>query len=168
LAAGVDSAGVSPDREVKSISSETTLSSDTDDLEVLCRHLLHQADDVGRELRAKGVRAKTITLKIKHADFKQVTRSMTFPLPNQSADSIYRAATELLTAYRLTSKVRLIGVGASGLLPQSVPKQMDLFGGKKKKDESWEKVETALDDIDLKFGKGSVRKARMLPDKLDK
>jgi DNA polymerase IV len=162
LAAGVDTEAVSPDREIKSISSEVTLPADTDDVETLCGHLLHQADDVGRQLRAKGVRAKTITIKIKHADFKQVTRSLTVSLPTQSADSIYRAATDLLKACPLTSKVRLIGVGASGLLSQSVPKQMDLFGGKKQKSMSWEKVETALDDIDRKFGKGSVRKARLL------
>lgn len=163
LAAGIDHSEVSPDRAVKSISSEITLSTDLDDMDTLCRHLLHQAEDVGRQLRAKGVRAKTITLKLKHADFKQVTRSVTLASPTQSADSIYRAATELLKAYRLVSTVRLIGVGASGLVSRSQPKQLDLFGAKQPKNECWEKVETALDRIDRKFGKGSVLKARLLP-----
>jgi DNA polymerase IV len=162
LAAGIDNSEVSPGRAVKSISSEITLSTDIDDMEALCHHLLHQAEDVGRQLRAKGLRAKTITLKIKHADFKQVTRSVTLVSSTQSADSIYRAAMDLLKAYRLVSTVRLIGVGASGLISRSHPKQMDLFGGKQTKNECWEKVETALDQIDRKFGKGSVQKARLI------
>lgn len=162
LAAGIDNSGVSPDKEVKSISSEITLSADIDDMDTLCRHLLDQADDVGRHLRAKGVRAKSITIKIKHTDFKQVTRSMTLSSSTQSADTIYRAARGLLKAYRLTSKVRLIGVGASGLIPRTHPRQMDLFGEEQRENESWEKVESALDNIDRKFGKGSIRKARLL------
>ncbi|MFH0728655.1 MAG: DNA polymerase IV [Pseudomonadota bacterium] len=162
LAAGIDHGEVCADRVVHSISSEITLSADIDDMDTLCRHLLHQAEDVGRQLRAKGLRAKTITLKVKHADFKQVTRSATLSASTQTADSIYRVATGLLKAYRLTSKIRLIGVGASGLVSRTRPRQMDLFGGNQEENERWEKVEAALDDIDRKFGKGSVQKARLL------
>lgn len=162
LAVGFDAEGVTTERENKSISSETTLMTDTDDLDVLMGRLLCQADEVGCELRKKGLWARTVTLKIKHADFKQITRSVTLSSPVRTADGIHKAAAELLKAYKLAGKVRLIGVGASGLLSESRPRQLDLFCPKQNKSVGWDKVETAVDRIERRFGKGLVRKARLL------
>lgn len=164
LAAGIDRSRVTPGGAAKSISSEVTLPGDTADRDALRRHMLDQAEEVGRQLRKKGLRAKAVTIKVKHADFKLYTRRVTLPSPTQSARRIYRAATALLGAYSLSTPVRLIGVGVSGFLHASAPTQMDLFAGAPRKNANWEKVDKAVDSIERKFGKGSVKKARLVDD----
>ncbi|MFC1857881.1 DNA polymerase IV [Thermodesulfobacteriota bacterium] len=157
----IDDTPVCPESAHKSVSAERTLPENTDDPMVLRKYLMNQADEVGRELRKLDVRARTITLKIKHADFKLVTRSTTIPLPTQSSEIIYKEAVKLLSDYNITQKVRLIGVGASGLLSGDVPVQMDLFKEGKNKTRYWEKVDKTVDTITKKFGKGIIKRATL-------
>ena len=159
LAAGIDSSTVSPDTPHKSVSTERTLASDTDDRRLLRGHLLKQSEEVARQLRKTGLQAKTITLKVKHSDFKRVTRNLTLERPTQSSNVIFSAAVSLFDKYRLTQKVRLIGVGASSLLPLGTPVQRALFGKEQRQDNNWEKVDQAVDGISAKFGKDAIRRA---------
>ena len=159
LASGIDRSRVIPYSTPRSVSSEITLSENTCDKELLKKHMLNQAEEVGRELRKKGVKGKTISIKIKHADFKQVTRSVTLFQPTQSSVAIYKESSKLLDAYNINKNVRLIGVGVSGLLSVDTPVQMELFGADKKKNAGWEKVDSVVDAITEKFGKGSIKKA---------
>jgi len=159
LANGVDTAAVAPDSITKSISSEETFRANTRDPKVLNRYLLRQAEEVARQLRRKNFRTKTVTLKIKFADFTLVTRQMPLNRPSQSALSLYQAAVKLLSACPLNRDVRLIGVGASGLLPVTAPVQMDLFSNPAQVDGDWEKVERTLDKISQRFGKGVIGRA---------
>ncbi|MDO9264583.1 MAG: DNA polymerase IV, partial [Desulfosalsimonadaceae bacterium] len=69
LANGIDRSSVTVDRPVKSASCEETLATDTRDKALLKRHLLAQSEDVGRQLRGHGLKAKPVTLKIKYSDF---------------------------------------------------------------------------------------------------
>lgn len=157
----IDDSPVTTKREHKSVSSEETLAEDTDDKSLLGSYILEQSEDVGRQLRELGKRARTITLKIKHADFKQVTRSVTVATPTQSSEIIYQEALRLLEAYRINKKVRLIGVGTSGFVPGTIPIQMDLFGDTKKRIPGWEKVDRTVDSITKKFGKDVIGKATL-------
>ena len=75
-----------------------------------------QAEDVGRQLRRANLKARTFTLKLKHDDFKQVTRSKTLKQPTNSTEIIYLETSRLLMQYRLTRSIRLIGVGVSNLI----------------------------------------------------
>jgi len=161
LSAGIDDSPVTPHAPHKSISSERTLAADTHDRELLKRCLLSQSADVARQLRQAGVRAKTITLKIKDADFKTVTRRATIGIPDQSSKTIYEQATRLLDDYKITKKIRLIGVGASGFSPVSASVQMGLFEHSEEGDGDWEKVDKALDAISKKFGKDVVGRATL-------
>lgn len=161
LSAGNDYSRVSPSFTHKSVSTETTLLEDTEDKRLLEEYLLKQAEEIGRTLRKMGVKARTITLKIKHFDFNQKTKNLTLQAPTQSTKTIYKAATKLLAAYRITKKVRLIGVGASSLTPQTEPVQAELFNEKKRKNDSWEKVDRTLDTIFRKFGKDAVKRATL-------
>lgn len=156
LAGGRDETPITPCRPHKSVSSEDTLARDTRDLGILKQHLRVQAESVGRELRRLNVRARTVTVKIKHSNFKVVTRSSTLSLPTQSSEMLYREAQQLLDAYALHPKIRLIGMGASGLVSAGVPVQEDLFHPRSSK---WERVDAVLDDIRCKFGGGVVQKA---------
>ena len=158
LAAGTDPSPVIPDTPAKSISSEQTLSRNTADKQQLKQYLQSQAEEVGRQLRKADLRARTVTLKVKDADFKQVTRSKTLPVPTQSSETIFKSAAMLLDDYRLEKRVRLIGVGASGLITGGTPVQKDLFDGPVKQDATWEKIDRTMDAITSKFGPESIWK----------
>jgi len=164
LANGIDRSTVKVDRPVKSVSSEETLERDTRDKTLLRRHLLEQSEDVGRQLRRHGLKAKTVTLKVKHSDFKQITRQTTLPRHTFSSEKIYQASVTLLDAYKLTQPVRLIGVGASDLSAKDHPFQMDLFSQPDKSTDKWEKIDTTVDAIAEKFGKGTIKKAGLTGD----
>ncbi|MFO7494705.1 MAG: DNA polymerase IV [Desulfobacterales bacterium] len=161
LAFGVDTTPVVPCAPAKSVSSEETLAEDTAEEAILRGQLLLQAETVGVQLRKMGLRAKTITLKLKYADFRQVTRSVTLPGATQADDTIFQTTVNLLRAQPLSRKVRLIGVGASHLVPESAPSQMTLFADSTDRNATWEKVDQTVDVITRKFGRGVIRKASL-------
>jgi DNA polymerase-4 len=162
LAQGIDPTPVTPSTPAKSFSAENTLARDTRRREELLGHLLRQADDVGRQLRRHGVRGRTVTLKLKYADFHQITRSATLQNPTQSSETIYDQAAALLLPDLLHQPVRLVGVGASNLVPAETPRQLDLFAAPQSRRADWEKVDRAVDAINLKFGGGKVEKASLI------
>ena len=161
LAAGRDRETVMPAAAPKSVSSERTLAADTRDRQVLGKHLLQQSEEVARQLRKADLRARTIILKIKHADFSQHTRSKTIDRPTRSSESIYRHAVRLLEDYSCTQKIRLIGVGASGLTPVAEPVQMGLFEAGRDTDGTWETVDRTIEMIMRKFGPDAVRRGTL-------
>lgn len=101
----------------KSISAEHTLETDARTMDELIPLMAAQALRVGRRLRAHDLKARTVNIKIKHSDFKQVTRAQTLDSATDSTRIILAEATALLKAYRMTKPVRLIGVGVSNLAP---------------------------------------------------
>jgi DNA polymerase-4 len=165
LAKGIDKTPISPNSAHKSVSTERTLAEDTLDIPQLKRVLLKQSETVGRELRKMNVWARTITLKIKHDNFRLVTRRVTISKPTQSSEIIYKKATLLLDQYRLSQKVRLIGVGASALTNTVNPVQMDMFAAKTDKGNKWEKVDRTIDGISEKYGKNTVKRATLAENK---
>ena len=116
---------------------------------------------MSKQLRKTGVHAKTITLKIKDADFKTVTRRTTIAIPTQSSKTIYKHAAQLMDDYKITKKIRLIGVGTSGFSSVSASVQMGLFDTYAETGDDWEKIDNALDSISKKFGKDVVGRATL-------
>jgi DNA polymerase-4 len=164
-AGGGDDSAVEPCRAPKSVSAEDTLAEDTDDERILKRYMLEQSDRIARRLREEGLCARTVTLKLKHHDFRLITRSETLDEPTQLGETIYHEAVKLLAVYNLRSKVRLVGVGASNLEPldsPGTPAQMTLFRESRKANEKWEKVERAADEIARRFGEGAVKRGSLL------
>jgi len=161
LSAGIDDSEVTPFSAVKSISSEKTLSEDTRDIELLNRYLLQQSEIVAIDLRRKGFRAKTITVKIKYADFKTATKSVTVAVPTCSSETVFLEAEKLLTAFGLKTEIRLIGVGASSLVPAFIPVQASLFEAGKKGDRIWEQVDKTIDRIKKKYGEEIIERANI-------
>ena len=153
----MDRSRVEPDRFPKSVSAEKTLPENSADKELLKACLLRQSGEVGRGLRRLSVKAKTIILKIKHADFKGVTRSHTLSAPTQSSNAIFRESARLLENYPVLTMVRLIGVGASGFVPEDTPMQMGLFSEDQDEEGAWEKLDQALDAIYEKYGPDMVK-----------
>lgn len=166
LAHGHDDSPVTPEHEAKSVSSEITLPRDTKDRALLAGYLLAQSTAVARQLRQHRMRARTITLKIKTVDFQRHTRSRTLPRPIRSSDAIYQAATTLLSSFALAQPVRLVGVAAGGLQPDSVPLQQSLFSEQQGiRHQRWEAVDRALDVIAGKYGREKIVRGTMAPDK---
>ena len=163
LSFGRDSARVIPSTAPKSVSSEETLAANTRDRRQLGRCLLKHAEDVARQLRRKRMRARTVILIVRHGDFSRVTRQSALARPSQSAEPIYHRVMKMLESYPLTRDVRLIGAGASGLLPAGTPVQMDMFAAGPESDRNWEKVDRAVDHITERFGRGVIRRASLEP-----
>jgi DNA polymerase-4 len=164
LAAGEDPTPVRPGVPAKSVSSEETLASDTADRQMLRRRLLRQAEEVARHLRRIECRARTITLKIKHADFRLANRSATLSRPSQSSADLFHAAENLLQAYVLEPPVRLIGLGASNLVRQGNAIQMELFDAGGDGGDGWIRVDRVLDDISGRFGAKVIQRASLVDD----
>lgn len=166
LSRGIDHGRVCPGSERKSISTETTLDRDTGDREALAQLLLVQADEVARQLRREKVKARVVTLKITFPDFRQMTRRHTLAAPTQSARDIYREVIQLFENESLGA-VRLIGLGAAGLMPENQPVQAGLFDSRENPSRArWEKAERVVDSIVGKYGKAVVsRAAAVLPAK---
>ena len=160
-AKGIDPSMIVSHRQVKSVSSETTLEEDTKHFEILRKRLMEQAEMVGRRLRGKGLIGKTVHLKLKRANFKQVTRTLTLETPTGSTNTIYEGALSLLEAADLSEKVRLIGVGISKLMPaKNRFDQLYLFPIGERRNRDWEGIEKAMDHIKDKFGHGAIKRGR--------
>lgn len=163
LAQGRDATRVTVHAPAKSISSECTLPADTRDRGVLRRHLLSQSQEVGRQLRRQGYLARTITLKLKQSDFRQLTRSFSLTRPSHASETIFRTAAALLDQQSLETPIRLIGVGASALVGDTTPQQVSLFESREHQATGWEKVDRAVDRITARFGQSAVHRGSLDP-----
>lgn len=164
LAHGIDATPVSPDTPAKSISSECTLAKDTRDRRRLARCLLAQADEVAAGLRREGVRAHTVVLKLRHADFTLHTRRVSFSPPARSARELYRRAVRLLEEHPPGQPIRLVGLGATGFVPADTPRQRELFAAAEAARQEWETVDRTLEAIQRKFGPSAIGRAALSED----
>lgn len=153
-ALGIEPSPVEPLGPPKSTSAETTLHDDTADKRELAKWLMVQAERVGGDLRRHGLKGRTVTLKIKYADFKSLTRSVTLDQPTQSTMVVFEAARGLLDALSLERKVRLIGVGVSNF--GAVQSQLSLLGGDEPDPRTDGRLDAAMDAIRDRFGRNAV------------
>jgi DNA polymerase-4 len=155
LARGIDDRRVTPDRETKSVSSETTFEEDVRDKAELTRVLLAHCERVAARLRKAELAAGGVTLKLRTPDFKLRTRSRSGLAPTQMAPRLFAAARALLEAQPEGTAYRLIGVGASDLRPASEADEADLIEG----DRGREKArEAAIDALRDKFGAAAIQR----------
>ena len=127
---GDDPRPVVPDRARKSIGAERTFARDMRDANELAPELAKACATVGRRLVHAALAARTVTVKVRYADFRIVTRGITPPNPVADAAELWTVAERLaFTVARPAGAVRLIGVSASGLIPLAARvTQGDLFG----------------------------------------
>jgi DNA polymerase-4 len=122
LSHGVDERPVEPNRETKSISSETTYAKDLSDWREINREVQLLAEEVAEGLKRKGLRARTVTLKVRYKGFVTVTRSHTAEYFTDSRPDVVNRAQMLLERTEAAERpVRLLGVGAHALKPADVP-----------------------------------------------
>ncbi len=158
-AQGIDNSPVEPSSDPKSISAEETFARDVESVAEIEKMLLAQAEEVGRDLRKHGLRGRTVTLKLKFSDFKVITRSRTLTEPFDSTDLLFETARKLLCELKLSSKIRLVGVGVSGfstgLSQMRIP---DSAGPSRRRGH----LDHALDAIQDRYGKEAIKRGRLL------
>jgi DNA polymerase-4 len=160
LSWGIDPRPVTPVRMEKSIGAEETFAVDTGDNALLHRELLRLSHRTAERLRSTGMMARTISLKLRYADFSTITRSRTVHTPVDSAQLIYAVTVQLLDSVGPRSMtVRLVGVRAEQL---EAAAQTSLQLSLDRRDDNWRAAEQALDRVAEKFGSKSVLPARLL------
>ncbi len=157
LARGRDERPVEPWDDPKSVGAEETFGRDTDDLARLRATLLRQADGVASELRDRGLRGRTVTLKLRFADFRTLTRRDTTESSTADGGEIFRRAWAAFNRLPRPQPIRLIGVSVSGLVREE-GRQLGLFGQAGRA----EQVGRLADELRARFGPDAVRRASLL------
>lgn len=161
LAWGRDERAVVPHAPDKSIGAEETFSTDIGDPEVIRRELLRLSERTARALRDAGCVARTVTVKLRLANFTTITRSRTLAEPTDVTRKIYATACALHAGAGLgrEARLRLVGVRVTGLAPASAAVTQLAFGDRPT---GWREAEQAMDRITRRFGTGAVRPAALV------
>ncbi|PIW27659.1 MAG: DNA polymerase IV [Rhodobacterales bacterium CG15_BIG_FIL_POST_REV_8_21_14_020_59_13] len=156
LATGEDYRTVSPDRERKSVSSETTFFDDISDSAELESRLWQQCVRVADAAKQKNVSGYVVTLKLRTHDFKIITRRRTLSDPTQLADTLFRVGQQLLKPEANGRKFRLIGIGISNLIDGNLD-SMDLLDPDAPRRAA---AERAMDKARARYGDAAIMKGR--------
>ena len=160
IARGEDFRRVSAHAPMKSISKETTFHDDTSDLEILDGHIWRLSEQVADRAKAKELAGRVVTLKLKRANFTQITRRISLRDPTQMTDRVYREARALFDTVADQGPFRLIGTGLSDLCKAD---GADLSGDLLDPDAVKRgKAERATDSIRARFGSDAIMKGRSL------
>ncbi len=158
-ARGEDTRPVNPDRDTKSVSAETTFDTDLSDPALLEKHLWRMAEKLARRLREGGFSAGGVVLKLKTARFAGRTRNARLPGPTALPDSLFAAGRSLLLREADGTAFRLIGLGASPLLPGALADQPDLADPDAPRRAA---AQRAVDALRGRFGEGVIKRGRGL------
>lgn len=160
LAWGRDPRRVEPAREEKSVGADETFAYDVDDPEIIRRELLRLSDKVAGRLRAAGLSGRTVTIKVRFADFTTITRARTLREPTDVSRDILAAALDLYAALGLQrARLRLVGVRVSSIVDSAEAPIQGMLG---EPDHGWRDADRAVDRAHARFGRGSVTSAALL------
>ena len=158
LAWGRDYRDVTPEEPDRSISAAETFPQDLDNPEEILTEFLRLTERATARLRDRDLFAKTISIKVRFADFSTINRSKTLPLPIDSSHDVYDVVKGLYQALRIErARLRLVGVCLENL-SEGAPHQMMLG----EREVGWRQAEGAMDQARARFGRGSVRPARLI------
>ncbi len=157
-ARGLDDRAVVVERAEKSLSREVTFAEDVGDRKVLRKELLVLSESVALQLRKRGLRGRTIKLKLRYSDFETLTRQVTMGAPTDLAQVIFEQAARLLDKARDKKReVRLIGVGVSKF--ETEERQLSLFeGAGDGRVEKLRRLSQSVDRIRERYGDEAIRR----------
>ncbi|MGH3910768.1 MAG: DNA polymerase Y family protein, partial [Pseudonocardiaceae bacterium] len=159
LAGGRDERRVVPDAPEKSVGAEETFAQDVTDREVLRRELLRLVERATAALRGRGLRGRTIAVKVRYPDFTTITRSRTLTSPTDTGQVVYGVVADLVeVSVPRGAAVRLLGVRIEQLVRGAVAEQLTLDGG----EANWSDAERAADAARSRFGSAAVRPAALV------
>jgi len=164
LAWGTDRRAITPrrgeDEPDKSMGADETFARDTDDRELILREVLRLSAKVATRMRTARVAGRTVTLKVRFADFTTITRSRTLPEATDVTHEIHAAATRLFDALGLQrARVRLVGVRLEGLVPRDTVQRQLVLG---EREHGWSDADRAVDRATRRFGAAAVRPASLI------
>jgi DNA polymerase-4 len=154
---GIDTDPVATGDPAKSIGHEHTFGTDTSEPEQIERTVLGMADGVAWRLRAAGLKAATITLKLRDTNFVTISRQTTLDTPADLTEPIYEAAIELLRRELHGQRIRLVGVTASNFRERE---QLAMFAGPD--EPRRHQAAEAMDTIRRKYGERAVTRGRLV------
>ncbi|MDZ7695488.1 MAG: DNA polymerase IV [Deltaproteobacteria bacterium] len=165
LTMGLDEREVVVAHETKSIGHEKTVMTDITDVDASKKVLLALAEKVSRRLRQSGVTGKTLSLKVKYSNFKQITRADTLNKPTDDGLEIYQTACRLLKKTETGKRpLRLLGISLSGLSPPDAGAQQGLFDRKTSRLDK-RRINLAMDHIVEKHGTKGVSRGTLFSDR---
>ena len=148
------------DEPDKSMGADETFGRDTDDHEVIRRELLRLSAKVTARMRTARVAGRTVTLRVRFADFTTITRSRTLSEATDVTQVVYQTASSLFAALGLQrARVRLVGVRVEGLMPRSAVHRQLVLG---EREHGWSDADRAVDRATSRFGTAAVRPATLL------
>jgi nucleotidyltransferase/DNA polymerase involved in DNA repair len=157
LARGIDPRSVEPEQVRKSLGRETTFDTDVQDREAVARALLDLVDQVAQRLRAQGLAGRTVTVKLRSADFVTVSRQEALPVSTDTAEVIWPVARRLLAKADVTQQaIRLVGVAVSDFADAG---QLALFDAGAAKGR---RIAQAVDAVVARFGEDAITRAALL------
>ena len=156
---GNDDRSVAPSSAPKSISSETTFAEDIYNLETLCKRMWPLCESVAGRMKKRSLAGRSVTLKLKRADFQLLTRSRTLSSPTELAEIIYRTAVSLLEKEANGPAFRLIGVGVADIVDADEADPPDLLHQETPKERQ---VEEAVAAVRAKLGPDAIIKGRKM------
>lgn len=163
---GIDDRPVEPERVARQVSRDETFARDIDDDAELERELLALVVRLGQDLRATGVRARTITVRVRDFDFRNRSAGRTVAQPLESDRAIFAVARELLARVRKDRRVpaRLLSVAASQLTDDEGAQQLALFEGETEAGETARDRQLArlADTLRDRFGPDAIRPGRLI------
>ena len=160
LAWGRDERKVVPLEPDKSVGAEETFSVDVDDPVVVHRELLRLSERTAGRLRAAGQMGRTVSIKVRFADFTTITRSRTLGEHTDVGRVVYETALALYDALGLErARLRLVGVRVEGIADAAGQPRQLVLGAR---DSGWREAEQAVDKASRRFGAGVVRPAALV------
>ncbi|GAA3340455.1 DNA polymerase IV [Amorphoplanes nipponensis] len=159
LSWGRDPRRVVPEQAEKSIGAELTYDVDVTDPATIRRSLLALSEKVGARLRAGGHVGRTVSIKIRWADFRTVGRSRTTPTPTDVAREIFETSWALFEALGASEAIRLVGVRVEGLSAAAGASRQLTLGAPER---GWREAEAATDAVAARFGRSIVGPASLL------
>ena len=159
LAWGRDYRDVITEHIEKSISASETFDFDIDQQEEILKEYLRLTEKSAERMREKGLAANTISIKVRFSDFKTISRSKTLDLPINSTQEIFEVVKNLYLALGLErALIRLVGVSLDSLVENDDLQQMVLG----QRESGWAQADRAIDRIKQRFGRTSLRPARLV------
>src|SRR5918995_1877347 len=149
-----------PHEPERSMGADETFARDTDDREVIVRELLRLSARVAGRMRSAEVAGRTVTLKVRFADFTTITRSRTLSEATDVTVEIHRAVTRLYDALGLQrARLRLVGVRLEGLVPRATVHRQLVLG---EPERGLAEADRAVDRATPRFGSAAVRPASLV------
>ena len=159
LAWGRDYRDVITEHIEKSISASETFDFDIDQQEEILKEYLRLTEKSAERMREKGLAANTVSIKVRFSDFKTISRSKTLDLPINSTQEIFEVVKNLYLALGLErALIRLVGVSLDSLVENDDLQQMVLG----QRESGWAQADRAIDQIKQRFGRTSLRPARLV------